>query len=60
VNVFQGINNFFFINGMIVPGSTYRNLGIGRNIGDVEADEEGIQIMHEINTTMAWLIKKTR
>ena len=60
MNVFQGINNFFFINGMIVPGSTYRNLGIGRNIGDVEADEEGIQIMHEINTTMAWLIKKTR
>ncbi len=60
MNVFQGINNFFFINGMIVPGSTYWNLGIGRDIGDVESDEEGIQIMQELGTNMAWLMKKIR
>ena len=60
MNVFQGINNFFFINGMIVPGSSYWNLGVGREIGDVESDEEGIQIMQELGLNMAWLLKKIR
>ena len=60
MNVFQGINNFFFINGMIVPGSNYWNLGIGRDIGDVESDGEGINIMQELGTNMAWLMKKIR
>ena len=58
INVFQAINNFFFINGMIVPGSTYWNLGVGREIGDVDSDEEGIQIMQELGKNMAWLMKK--
>lgn len=58
MNVFQAINNFFFINGMIVPGSIYWNLGIGRDVGDVESDEEGIQIMQELGINMAWLMKK--
>jgi len=60
MNVFQAINNFFFINGMIVPGSIYWNIGIGREIGDVDSDEEGIQIMQELGTNMAWLMKKIR
>jgi multimeric flavodoxin WrbA len=60
INVFQGINNFFFINSMIVPGSIYWNLGIGWEVGDVEFDEEGFQIMRELGDNMAWLIKKTK
>lgn len=60
INVFQGINNFFFINSMIVPGSIYWNLGIGRDIGDVESDEEGIQTMRELGDNIAWLLEKTR
>jgi len=59
INVFQAINNFFLISGMIVPGSIYWNLGKGREIGDVESDEEGIQTMTELGENMAWLIKKT-
>jgi len=45
---------------MVVPGSNYWNLGIGRDIGDVESDAEGIQTMRELGENMAWLIKKTR
>jgi hypothetical protein len=43
---------------MIVPGSSYWNIGIGRNIGEVEKDEEGIGIMRDLGENMAWLMKK--
>ena len=34
------------------------NIGISRNAGDVEKDEEGIGIMRDLGTNMAWLLKK--
>jgi multimeric flavodoxin WrbA len=40
---FDAINNFFLISGMIVPGSNYWNIGVGRAVGEVENDEEGMQ-----------------
>ena len=52
MNVFQGIKNFFFINGVIVPSSIYWNLGIGSEIGNVDSEEEGIQIMQELGTNI--------
>jgi len=33
---FHAINNFFFLNQIIVPGSTYWNFAFGLNKGDVE------------------------
>ncbi len=57
-HVFNSINHFFFIGEMIVPGSSYWNLGIGREIGQVENDEEGIQTMKTLGQNMAWLMKK--
>jgi multimeric flavodoxin WrbA len=36
IHTFDSINHFFLISQMIVPGSSYWNLGIGRAIGDVE------------------------
>jgi len=60
INVFQGINNFFFINSMMVPGSIYWNLGLGREIGDVQSDQEGLDTMTELGENMAWLMMKTR
>ena len=59
LNVFQAINNFFLINEMIIPGSIYWNLGIGREIGEVENDAEGIMIMEKLGENMAWLLHKT-
>jgi multimeric flavodoxin WrbA len=57
-HVFNSINHLFFISQMIVPGSSYWNLGIGREIGQVEQDEEGIQTMKVLGQNMAWLLKK--
>jgi len=58
IHVFNSINHFFFIGQMIVPGSSYWNLGIGREKGEVEKDEEGIQTMLNLGRNMAWLLKK--
>jgi len=58
VHAFDSLNHFFLINEMIVPGSSYWNIAIGNQIGDVEKDEEGIQTMETLGKNMAWLIKK--
>jgi len=58
-HAFDTLNHFFLITEMIVPGSTYWNIGIGREIGDVEKDEEGIRTMKTLGKNMAWLLKKT-
>jgi multimeric flavodoxin WrbA len=44
---------------MIVPGSIYWNMRIGRGVGEVEQDEEGLQTMTALGQNMAWLLKKT-
>jgi len=58
-HVLSSINYFFMIGQMIVPGSSYWNLGIGREIGDVLNDAEGLQTMKNLGQNMAWLLKKT-
>ena len=59
IHVFNSINHFFFIGQMIVPGSVYWNMGVGRLPGEVESDEEGIETMKVLGENMAWLLKKT-
>jgi multimeric flavodoxin WrbA len=58
MHVFDTLNHFFLINQMIVPGSRYWNIGIGREKGDVEKDEEGILIMSVLGQNMARLLKR--
>ncbi|MDD1716005.1 MAG: flavodoxin family protein [Methanolinea sp.] len=58
VHVFDSINHFFGISNMYTVGSSYWNLGIGMNPGDVEKDEEGIQTMRNLGANMAWILKK--
>ena len=60
MNVLQTINNFFFINGMVVPGSNYWNLAYGGSAGEAEADQEGIATMAELGQNIAWLLKKLK
>jgi multimeric flavodoxin WrbA len=57
---FDAINHFFLISQMIVPGSSYWNLGVGSKKGDVENDEEALRIMETLGMNMAWLIKKLK
>jgi len=52
------LNYLFLISEMIIPGSTYWNLALGRNPGDVLEDAEGIQTMRNLGKNMAWLLKK--
>ena len=52
------INYLFLISEMIVPGSSYWNMGIGRKPGDVKDDTEGLEIMKTLGANMAWLLKK--
>ncbi len=54
------INFWFHLNQMIVPGSTYWNLGIGRRPGDVMEDEEGLVTMHTLAENMAWLLERIK
>jgi multimeric flavodoxin WrbA len=58
LHTFETINNFFLINQMIVPGSSYWNFAFGRNPGDVLNDEEGMQTIKTLGENMAWLLKK--
>ncbi len=60
MTTFDAINNFFLINQMIIPGSSYWNIGVGNKIGEVEKDEEAMKTMDDLGKNMAWLIKKTR
>ena len=42
---------------MMVPGSSYWNMGFGIAPGDVESDEEGLPTMKNLGQNMAWLMK---
>jgi multimeric flavodoxin WrbA len=60
IHAFDTINHFFLISQMIVPGSSYWNIGIGREKGEVEQDEEGVRTMTTLGENMAWLLAKLR
>jgi multimeric flavodoxin WrbA len=60
IPTFDAINHYFLISQMIVPGSSYWNVGIGWKKGDVEGDEEGAEIMEELGKNVAWLLKKLK
>jgi len=58
IHAFDSINHFFTIGQMIIPGSSYWNIGIGRKPGEAEGDEEGVKTMTTLGQNMAWLLKK--
>ena len=56
-HVFDTINHLFFISQMLVPGSTYWNMGYGLNKGEVAEDAEGLANMEHLGRSIAWLGK---
>ena len=60
IPTFDAINHFFLISQMIIPGSSYWNVGIGLEKGDVEKDEEGLKTMDDLGKNMAWLLKQLK
>lgn len=59
-HVFSTLNNFFLIGEMIVVGSSYWNLGKGREPGQVQEDQEGVKTMQDLGHNMAWLLERMR
>ena len=57
VPVFDELNRFMLGSGMIVPGSTYWNFGIGEGPGDVLNDKEGLRNMEDLGIQLTWLMK---
>jgi multimeric flavodoxin WrbA len=60
IPAFDAINHFMHLSQMIMPGSTYWNLGIGRLPGEVEGDEEGHRNMENLGKVIDWLTKITK
>jgi multimeric flavodoxin WrbA len=60
IHVFNSLNHFFFINQMVVPGSSYWNIGMGREPGEVSKDKEGMETMRTLGQNMAWLMAKIK
>ncbi len=56
-HAFDTMNHLFLMSGMMVPGSTYWNLGFGLEKGDVAKDEEAARNMEDLGQTIAWLGK---
>ena len=56
--VFNSLNAFFLIGQMIVVGSSYWNIGIGREPGEVSKDEEGMKTMRDLGRNMGWLLQR--
>lgn len=56
-STFMTINQFFLINEMVVPGSSYWNIGVGREPGAVLQDDEGMNTFKNLGVNMAWLLK---
>lgn len=55
---YSAINFLFGISEMITPNSSYWNMTLSRDIGDLEKDAEGIRTFENLGTNMAWLLKK--
>jgi multimeric flavodoxin WrbA len=49
---------WFQILGFFIPGSTYWNVAIGREKGEVKQDEEGLETAWNFGKNMAFLLKK--
>lgn len=58
MQVFNALNTFFFIEQMVVAGSSYWNIGRGRDKGEVLNDAEGMATMENLGKNMAWAMKK--
>jgi multimeric flavodoxin WrbA len=55
VHTMDTMNHFFLSMEMIIAGRAY---GVGLNKGDVEKDQEGLQLTKSLGQRMAWLLKK--
>jgi len=58
VNVCHQINDLLCLSQCIIPTSTYWNMGIAREKGEIMEDKEGVETFKILGQNMAWLLKK--
>jgi multimeric flavodoxin WrbA len=58
VRTFDTLNHLFQHGQMFIVGSSYWNMGVGGDPGQVKEDAEGIRTMQTLGKNMAWLLKK--
>lgn len=58
ITAYQELNAFLLHQGMIIPGSTYWNISVGRQPGDVLEDVEGLNTVRNFAANLCWLAKK--
>jgi multimeric flavodoxin WrbA len=54
-HAFDTINHMFQMSRMIIPGSTYWNMGVGWEKEDVKGDREGLYNMRHLGRVIDWL-----
>jgi len=54
----EQINNLFALCEVIVPYSSYWNMVMGKEKGEILNDKEGINNLKNLGNNMAWLLKK--
>lgn len=57
IHAVDSINHLFLICEMVIPGSTYWNMGFGREAGEAAGDAEGLANMAHLGRAIAWLGK---
>ena len=57
---FAQLTLWFQVLGFFIPGSSYWNVAIGREKGDVTSDEEGLKTAWNFGKNMAFIMKKLR
>ncbi len=57
---FAQLMYFFFITGMIIPGTTYWTIAFGRGKGEVLKDDEGVKTARNFGKKMAWIAKRLK
>lgn len=43
---------------MIISGSTYLNIGLGQETGEVADDQNGLEALRQLGENMVWLLKR--
>jgi multimeric flavodoxin WrbA len=51
---------WFMINDFVVPGSSYWNIAIGREPGDIQKDEEALKTLDRFTENLVWLGEKLK
>ena len=54
-HVYDTINHMFQMSRMVLPGSTYWNMGYGLDKGEVQDDAEGLANMQNLGEMIHWL-----